>query len=316
MNPNIKKETPVQELGFSPSQFLNTSMNKNEIYTSTPAKSSLFGNRVTPLITPVGMSKTNKKRGSSGLDDSSFLPPKRPLVSTTPRTPTPLKVAVKTEQGFSKNPTMDEISVLLQQKPKSILTTPDHDYAKYVPTLESCKEYVPVVESCNELSDTTTTTVGKDSLRRTLFETPCQNQMLRTCGVNLFSEKELNAIEQMSTCFTPRKLKMAKLEPNQTNQNLRLSEHSNFIINPTSQIDRCVPTHQVKILPLVGKPLKLPIKRLPPRNLNFKDYNTPTYFKLTDAFKSIAYGQSYDQKFLTEQARLIMKEINNANIKF
>lgn len=304
-----------QQLGFSPSAFLNTSSSaencQSEMMTSTPARET--GNAPkTPSIkvTPV----VNNKTGTSGKKRKSFnysrnySEQKRPLLSTTPRTPTPLRNAPKVHPGGdTKLATIDEISSALMRKPQSDLSTPDHDYAK------------SGGDTTNETSDFTGS--SKTALRRTLFETPCQNPMARPTGVNLFTEKELNAIEQMSTCFTPRK---QDDKENEKPSNSFVSLDPINVVNPVIKTNLFQvpkqPQHQhrqqIRILPLVRKPMKVPIRRLPPRNLRFRDtekkppkITTPTQ---GDAFKTVAFGQSHDQKFLTEQARLIMKEINQA----
>ena len=183
------------------------------------------------------------------------------------------------------------------------MTTPDHDYAKY--STES-----------RDGNNQSKSSINKESLRRTLFETPGQNPVLKTCGVNLFSEKcgvnfsekELNAIEQMSTCFTPRK------QSHTVKRSINVNTTS-CILKPKDLSTNFQQPQQIKILPLVGKPMKIPIRRIPSRSSKFS-CRPPTFLRLTDAFKTVAYGQSNDQKFLTEQAKLIMKEINQVNLQF
>lgn len=321
-----------QQLGFSPSAFLNTSsVVKSEMVTSTPAKGLLTTPKTPSLmITPVCqmMNLSGAKKRKPPLENTvSSKKPKHTLVSITPRTPTPLRTSKK-EQCISADPklaTIDEISKILMKKSNTSKgTTPDHDYAKSEDFSESSAS-------------------SKTSLRRTLFETPCQNPLIRPVGVNLFTEKELNAIEQMSTCFTPQKDKCgtSSLKERQGSDQLTLNRSKkssgnnfSFILNPhqipkmtlfqqpnslkQSQERQGQTRQEIRILPLVGKPMKIPIRRLPPRNLNFNDqYAHQTRKKcLTptqgDAFRAVAFGQSHDQKFLTEQARLIMKEINQA----
>ena len=416
-----------QQLGFSPSAFLNTTENSSnfaassvlkEMFTSTPAKGLTTTPKtpsilITPLVDEIKFD-SSFTRSSSGVKkrktifDTSLTKKtkKKALVSTTPRTPTPLRSSKKNAGSSvcteTKLATIDEISKILMKKADTT-STPDHDYA----VMTSAElDSVIVDTSLGELTTGGTSSSGnnKTSLRRTLFETPGQNaSMVRPLGVNLFTEKELNAIEQMSTCFTPQKEKQKKqlaalCDANDTGQQQRreterdtkntcseistrlggggsigamgaISEKGggfSFILNPHShqqqQQQHKIPKitlfqhHQqqlqqisqlpqsasviglnqisgrpeIRILPLVGKPMKVPIRRLPPRNLNFSDNNanhhraiggrgggvkmikpTPTQ---GDAFRAVAFGQSHDQKFLTEQARLIMKEIHQASL--
>ena len=351
-NTNIKVDKNdsgvfFQQLGFSPSAFLNMSDNtsggtsethKPEMMTSTPAKDCpTFQKSPSIKITPVCLNNkadamSSQKRKSSHRPNwsTNHSEQKKPLLS--PRTPTPLRSAPKKKiTGVSKQATIDEISNELMKKPNSsLLTTPDHDYAKLT------------FDTTSDISDFTGT--SKTALRRTLFETPCSNPMVRPPGVNLFTEKELNAIEQMSTCFTPRKdvssidkhnekqfhlisssnatkaapVKTEVMQLSSSSQHL----HGQLITCPQQQQQQqqqpqssTMQRHQIRILPLVGKPLKIPIRRLPPRNLRFSEQTEKrcnTSSTQNDAFKTVAFGQSHDQKFLTEQARLIMKEINQA----
>lgn len=299
MNTNINMDAPapVQELGFSPSAFLNTSK-CTELVTSTPARkvAGLSANKLPSFlkITPLTIGKSEKRKRkiniSAGVVSETPVV-KQSMVSTTPRTPTPLKVATKQDQTrrASKCQTIDEISELFIQK-SGTLSTPDHDYAKSV-----SETYTDPMDSG----------IGRDSLRRTLFDTPCQNPLLRSSSGNAFTEKELNAIEQMATSFTPR-----KQNPNLSNVAMPKGSQGslNFIpIHPGHVLPQ---KQQIKILPLVGKPLKLPLRKLPARNLKFPT-NQPVYLNLSEAFKAVAFGQSTDQKFLTEQARLIMNEMRN-----
>ncbi|XP_066934624.1 transcriptional activator Myb-like [Clytia hemisphaerica] len=360
-----------QQLGFSPSAFLNTSNSYNgetskEMVTSTPAK-GLTTTPITPsiMITPLvdeikfnHGSSSKKRKPFFSSATSSLKKPKKSLVSTTPRTPTPLRTSKKEQVCTdTKLATIDEISKLLMKKANtSSGTTPDHDYAKLT-ELNSI-----AVDSSNDFSSGS----SKTSLRRTLFdETPCQNSMVRPLGVNLFTEKELNAIEQMSTCFTPQKRK-DNLTTTTAAESKEKSQHKvtfqdtlsstsfvkkndkgfSFILNSQQMPKMSLFQHpqqnkqqvvqrlkqlpgrqEIRILPLVGKPMKIPIRRLPPRNLKFADdsgqrqqllsrpktniRSTPTQ---SDAFRAVAFGQSHDQKFLTEQARLIMKEIQQASL--
>jgi len=301
---------------------------------------------------------------------------RKTFVSTTPRTPTPLRTSKK-EQNHTetKLATIDEISkVLMKRANTSTGSTPDHDYAKMTELGGTNATAAAGASDSSGFSDFAGS--NKSSLRRTLFETPCQNPMIRPVGVNLFTEKELNAIEQMSSCFTPRKDKLTATKSsaqksaetviaaaNCSNGNSIVGGVSrvtcnekgfSFILNPHQMPKMALlqqpvnsqqhqqhkhnkhqsiqPARQeIRILPLVAKPIKIPIRRLPPRNLKFADDNkqhqqhqqqrqrlTTTKKRLTptqgDAFRAVAFGQSHDQKFLTEQARLIMKEINQAGI--
>lgn len=299
-NPNINIH-PVQELTFSPSAFLNTPSSRIDLLTSTPASRNLFTGDQTPTVSRVSFStcvksSERKRKSLFGRNENAS---KKQFVSTTPRTPTPLKGTPKSDRACTKNPTFDEITDILKSK---TMTTPDHDYAKYSSETRNGDE---------------TKSLGKESLRRTLFETPCQNNVLKSCGVNLFSdksglnvfsEKELNAIEQMSTCFTPRK---------QRNNNfVNNSSSTPCILKPKDLTNNFIqPQQQIKILPVVGKPMKLPIRKLPMKSTRFS-CNTSQFLQLTDAFKTVAYGQTNDQKFLTEQAKLIMKEINHVHLEF
>ena len=390
-----------QQLGFSPSAFLNTSNStaKSEMVTSTPAKDGLETTPKTPsiMITPVykeieysamGSSGTKKRKsslfgggGGPSTTTSGSLQKRsrKTFVSTTPRTPTPLRTSKK-EQNYTetKLATIDEISkVLMKRANTSTGSTPDHDYAKMTELVGG--PGVANVTNAAGASDTSGfsdfTGSNRSSLRRTLFETPCQNPTIRPVGVNLFTEKELNAIEQMSSCFTPRKDKitaaknseqkpaeMAMAAANGSNNISNITDGVSrvpcnekgfsFILNPKMSLFQQpsnAQQHQqhkhnkpqsiqparpeIRILPLVAKPIKIPIRRLPPRNLKFSDDNKQqhkqqpqqqlqqrliTKKRLTptqgDAFRAVAFGQSHDQKFLTEQARLIMKEINQAVI--
>jgi len=306
-NTSVNKDLrPVKELGFSPSVFLNMSAKTEKVYnnennalfTSTPAK-----------IDPV-RNKEKQPRKRKCIDTISTyddLHPKQNMVSTTPRTPTPLKGENKKALPSStilKNPSIDEISELLQQKSASTLSTPDHDYAKYIPEIQKEQLEQEEVEKQQQQSE-----YGKDGLRRTLFETPSQLQ-LKTCGVNLFSEKELNAIEQMSSCFTPRKYSNAPNFIQNFQDNEQFKRLTNQVRNEFSSTQR----KQIRILPLVGKPMKLPIRKLP--SSTSRNRKQSSFIALPNDFKTVAYGQTNDQKFLTEQAKLIMKEIGQANIKY
>ena len=297
---------PEDVLNFSPSVFLNSSVstsifadNENTkacssfIVTSTPAK---YLEESKLSFTPL---TRNKHRGVNSENTQNCMQKsKQAFLSTTPRTPTPLRVVSKEEKAFLNTPTIDEISeLLLQKQPTDVIKTPENDFPS-VSTRESCVE-----ENKNV----------KESLRRTLFETPSQSSIMRTCGVNLFSDKEINAIEQMSTCFTPRKEHIIKSIPVSAPTVQEGQQHIFRTLNYQTQ-PNYIPSEQQKIniLPLVGKPLKIPLKRLPAKHLQCSHSisNQSQLLQFTDAFKMIAYGQSNDQKFLTEQARIIMKKIN------
>ena len=369
--------------------------------TTTPKTPSIL---ITPLVDEIKFDSSSLSRTSSDIKkrktifDSSFVKKskKKAFVSTTPRTPTPLRSGKKEISSVcteTKLATIDEISKILMKKANTT-STPDHDYATKTTSsdLNSAIGGGGNASFGNELAGVSSTCgagTSKTSLRRTLFETPCQTSMVRPLGVNLFTEskfteKELNAIEQMSTCFTPQKEKMAASslsssiadikdeivdEKNAVNDTLHTvtrpeistrlsglgvmgvaSEKAgggfSFILNPQQQhkmtlfqqqqqqqqqqqrqlpqssmigLNQISGRPEIRILPLVGKPMKLPIRRLPPRNLNFSNNKssnlrvkkTPTQ---GDAFRAVAFGQSHDQKFLTEQARLIMKEIHQASL--
>ncbi|XP_047132301.1 transcriptional activator Myb isoform X1 [Hydra vulgaris] len=292
-------------LNFSPSVFLNSSINTfidkensnacNSIVTSTPAK-YLEENKMN--YTPVACNKRKilNNENSQHLKQKS----KRTCLSTTPRTPTPLRVISKDEKSYSSTPTIDEISeFLLKKESAGMYKTFENSFANISTDDMRIEENKAV----------------KEGLRRTLFETPSQSNLMRTCGVNLFSDKEINALEQMSTCFTPQKEYIKEnacaSEPtkHEEHQNiartLNYQVHSNYASNDQQQ---------VSILPLVGKSLKIPIRRLPSKQLQCSHIisNQCQLLQFTDAFKIMAYGQSNDQKFLTEQARIIMKKINGS----
>lgn len=430
-----------QQLGFSPSAFLNTSENSSgatlssskEMFTSTPAKGLMTTPKtpsilITPLVDEMKFDSSFNRSSNSSVNkrktifDTSLArksSKKKAFVSTTPRTPTPLRsskkdgsVSVCTE---TKLATIDEISKILMKKADTT-STPDHDYAKL--TNGELNSTIAGDTSLDELTTAGGSNAGtsKTSLRRTLFETPGQNaSVVRPLGVNLFTEKELNAIEQMSTCFTPQKEKeqhedtlSSDSNENNDEQQQRQQQQQigtmaattnnprieiptrlgggagigainekggfSFILNPNSQhhlpqpkmgkltlfqqqqqqfpqqqqqqsttgsvigLNQISGRPEIRILPLVGKPMKVPIRRLPPRNLNFSSDNNVANNNLNrtkqlgsgggaakkmkslaiptqaDAFRAVAFGQSHDQKFLTEQARLIMKEIHQASL--
>ena len=422
-----------QQLGFSPSAFLNTSENSSdvtltsskEMFTSTPAKGLKTTPKtpsilITPLVDEMKFESSFNRSSNSGVNkrktifDTSLTRKsnkKKAFVSTTPRTPTPLRSSKK-DGGLSvctetKLATIDEISKILMKKADTT-STPDHDYATKLINGE-LNSAIAADTSLSELTTAGGSNAGnsKTSLRRTLFETPGQNaSMVRPLGVNLFTEKELNAIEQMSTCFTPQKEKehdTSSSEDSNENDGVQQQQQQHiesmtsitnnarieiptrlggagglgainekggfsFILNPNShqlpqqqhkmgkltlfqqqQQQQQQPTTasviglnqisgrpEIRILPLVGKPMKVPIRRLPPRNLNFSSDNNVTANNINrakqlngdgakmmkslaiptqaDAFRAVAFGQSHDQKFLTEQARLIMKEIHQASL--
>ena len=303
INQNTRTDKPA-DLGFSPSAFLNISNISTTIdpLTSTPARTE----KLIKLELQESGSKQNKlsflgneiKKRKCNIFDQSIS--NSTFTITSPRTPTPLKAGEKKQKRtFTKVPSIDEISHLLNQKSTSTLSTPNSDYILQTVNESGSQS----LAECTELSSG-----NKDSLRRTLFETPSQYR-LKACGVNLFSDKELNAIEQMSSCFTPRRQPGAMAQGNEARKNVHFSV--NQVRNDYLELNP-MPRKQVKILPLVGKPMKIPIRKLPP----VKNNTSNIFLQLNDSFKSIACGQSNDQKFLTEQAKLIMKEISQANIRY
>lgn len=302
-NQNARTDKPA-DLGFSPSAFLNISniSTTSDLLTSTPARTE----KLIKLELPESGSKQNKlsfrgneiKKRKCNIFDQNFS--NSTFTIASPRTPTPLKADEKKQKRtFAKVPSIDEISHLLNQKSTSTLSTPNSDYVLQTVNKSGSQNLM----ECTELSSG-----NKDSLRRTLFETPSQFR-LKPCGINLFSDKELNAIEQMSSCFTPRRQSGTFAQGNEARSNVHFSV--NQVRNDYLEINP-VPRKQVKILPLVGKPMKIPIRKLPPVKTNASNI----FLQLNDSFKSIACGQSNDQKFLTEQAKLIMKEISQANIRY
>lgn len=300
---------PVQELTFSPSAFLNTPSSRNELFTSTPAASrNLFTGEHTPIVNKSSY-PIRCNRNSESKRKPVLLSTKKPCVSATPRTPTPLKATPNTNRTVPhKEPTMAELSDILKPEVKS---TPD----------------------------SSTSEINRDSLRRTLFETPCQDSVFKSCGVSLFNdncivnftEKELNAIEQMSTCFTPRKAprdnsssaqmvpSISRLDPNSTETpDLCSGYHRGKTLLKPKDLSTAFfqpPPKQIRILPLMMKPINPPMRRITPRveSHSLKSLNPSAVIQVTDAFKTVAYGLTDDQKFLTEQAKVIMNEINQVN---
>ena len=94
------RETPLKQLPFSPSQFFNSpSVNDGKVYTSTPARAHI-GNQKTPLCTPskgevsstkTPLSETTKLKTTGELETPKI---RHSLINKTPRTPTPLKIAL------------------------------------------------------------------------------------------------------------------------------------------------------------------------------------------------------------------------------
>ena len=303
-----------------------------------------------------------------------------------------------------------------------ILTTPDHDYAKYGIHTEE--------RSC--LADTS---VNRNALRRTLFETPMQQPTgpsFKSHGVNLFvndnnicdnavitnnenknevksnnnnedgsdgigilfnencagnfTDKELNAIEQMSQCFTPRKQKQLQEslrldEEQQLAQSLRIDNREdpgpslqmkqeqeesnqgheqnlcNALVRTNSvlsfkpgilrtKIDNSSQQQQQqqqqnelslsftnitnvqqnarpnthnqmqissKNQPITGRigPYQTVLYAAPMAPPMVPSVVPTTTIVLSEAFKTVAYGLSDDQRFLTEQAKVIMEDLPN-----
>ena len=94
------RETPLKQLPFSPSQFFNSpSVNDGKVYTSTPARAHI-GSQKTPLRTPskgemsstkTPLSETTKLKTTGELETPRI---RHSLINKTPRTPTPLKIAL------------------------------------------------------------------------------------------------------------------------------------------------------------------------------------------------------------------------------
>ncbi|XP_065072115.1 myb-related protein A-like isoform X1 [Rhopilema esculentum] len=317
------RQTPLKQLPFSPSQFFNSpSMNEVKMYTSTPARTTA-GSSKTPLCTPSkaeSVTKTPLNETVKMSSDGELETPRirYSLINKTPRTPTPLKIALEKVTstnilGLGSSKFIDMSSINIKDDPsKSDLAiskgTPDHDYAKVQDVSQK-----PISQHAAFRMKTAT------SLRRSLsFDAPDQldripdqnstaDQTSTHCPEDTIVSHGLFSISTpTSTPFKSKQVTVIPLQDLIDNDQFK-TPSSNFFINALP-----LQSSQITDLSTISEngAFKVPYKKRPPvRTLRFQETPIRMSSITPESFRTVACGQTEDQKLLTEQARQIMAEV-------
>eukprot|EP00794_Sanderia_malayensis_P016902 gene16902-18608_t len=336
------RETPLKQLPFSPSQFFNSpSVADGKVYTSTPTNSNCAGvgaagQTKTPLTTPLRPADLNVTRtplsyfcksGSKGDNELETPRIRSSLISKTPRTPTPLKIALDRMATSNMRPGKftDISSIVIKHGNESITETsyntctPDHDYAKVLEI-----DYIEYMNSPVCASQASSHNSKAASLRRTLaFDETDRNcdaastDANNTCAASSSSsesqqEEETRVGNGLMSLGTPSKtpfksneLKIIPLQDLIEGDQFK-TPSSNLVFNvcPVTKSGHT----QISVVPL-AEGFKVPYKRPPVRNLCFHETPVKSLQMIPDGYRIVAFGQTEDQRLLTEQARQIMQEM-------
>ena len=291
----ILSETPEKGLPFSPSQFLNTTSTRSseKLLTSTPldCKSTVSSsNKISDQIV------TSFQKGQKHIvskrkikTDPDFVTPKarRCLMNTLPRTPTPLRASPKNVLNQKK---IASKGISHAQSFSTPLSAAQHDVHG------ATKECNPKtnVANANHMTDTS---VRNDLALRADHRKCYFTRQNPTCSTKLSSTNVLAGYCESTCLFEPRRYN---------------KKDSISCSVPFSALIQPIVNYATSSLTLQDQICKVEWGSTKSRSLTLHNRNNSTNTLMFKTLQCVLYGQTDDQKLLTRQSRLLMKD--NCNL--
>ncbi|XP_054278689.1 myb-related protein B-like [Macrosteles quadrilineatus] len=301
-----EKSTPIKQLPFSPSQFLNSpNMSFDATLASTPLKSQHNIKVSSPglLVTPNPQPLHNKYQSEDSSEPQTPPRSRKPL-SDTPRTPTPFKnalakIGVEMSRRHSYTPqTPTRLAEDLQEIIKKEQDMSDSQYD------------MDTSEAMSEMHDSGYMTVKRKPVNNGLYgkENTFPHKRVRKALApswstpGLMSVTDLSFSETPSKCLSGSESSVLFSPPSivrdvlcDTDDSFTQSTHQLRLNSPPKS---STPERTVAVKHPVCKRLLADVPPAPPRRIS----------KLAVKWEMVAYGKTRDQLDLTEQAHQILAQ--------